>query len=81
MVKPKGTRRNPNRRLQALRINRGLSPNELAYLAGTTGKTIRLIEAGHVPGPRIQFAIAEVFDLLPLDLWPLHENDRRAVSV
>lgn len=79
MAKPKGTRRNPNRKLQALRINRGLSPNELAYLASTTGKTIRLVEAGHVPGPRIQFAIAEVFGLLPLDIWPLHENDRRLV--
>lgn len=73
---PKATRRTPNRRLQALRINKGMSPNDLAYQAGTTGKTIRLVEAGHVPSPRLQFQIAGVFELLPLDLWPLHENDR-----
>lgn len=61
----------PNRRLQELRINQGLSPNDLAYRAGVSGNTIRLAEAGFVPGPRIQFAIARVFELLPLDVWPM----------
>jgi DNA-binding XRE family transcriptional regulator len=79
MTIPKGTQRVPNRKLQSLRINRGLSPNDLGYLAGVSGKTIRFVEAGHTPHPRIQFAIAEVFGLLPLDLWPLHgqRNDSR----
>lgn len=67
-------RHQPNRKLEALRVNRGLSPNDLGYLANVSGKTIRLVEAGHTPSPRIQFAIAEVFGLLPLDLWPLHER-------
>ena len=79
MKRPKSTRRTPNRKLQALRINRGMSPNDLGYQAGTTGKTIRMVEAGHVPSPRLQFQIAEVFDLLPLDIWPLHENERSRV--
>jgi hypothetical protein len=57
-----------------------MSPNDLAYHAGTTGKTIRLVESGHVPSPRLQFQIAGVFDLLPLDLWPLHDNDRHRVA-
>jgi DNA-binding XRE family transcriptional regulator len=51
-----------------------MSPNDLGYQAGVSGKTIRMVEAGHTPSPRIQFAIAEVFGLLPLDLWPLHER-------
>lgn len=82
MKRTKGTSRyQPNRKLQALRVNRGLSPNDLAYLAGTSGKTVRMVEAGHVPTPRIQFAIASVFELLPLDIWPLHEGrlDRRGI--
>jgi lambda repressor-like predicted transcriptional regulator len=51
-----------------------MSPNDLGYRAGVSGKTIRYVEAGHRPTPRVQFAIAEVFGLLPLDLWPLHEE-------
>lgn len=64
----------PNRRLQALRINQGLSPNALAYRAGVSGNTIRLAEDGYTPTPRVQFAIAAVFDLQPLDLWPIEDQ-------
>jgi len=65
--------RQPNFRLQELRINRGLSPNELGYKAGhISGKTIRDAEAGRVtPLPRTQFAIAAVFGLKPTDIWPV----------
>jgi DNA-binding XRE family transcriptional regulator len=64
----------PHRQLQQLRINEGLSPNALAYRAGVSGNTIRMVEAGFRPGPRIQFAIAGVFGLRPLDLWPIEEQ-------
>lgn len=64
-------RKVPNRKLQELRLNAGLSPNDLAYRVGVSGKTIRYIESGALPHPRIQFAIASVFGLLPLDIWPL----------
>lgn len=67
-------RRTPNRRLQELRINAGLSPNDLAYRAGVSGKTIRLAEAGFTPGPRIQRAISDVLQLAPLELWPLERQ-------
>ena len=60
----------------ALRLNEGLSPNALGYRAGVSGNTIRLAEAGFRPLPRTQFAIAEVFGLKPLDLWPLEEQQR-----
>lgn len=63
----------PNRRLQALRINQGMSPNDLAYRAGVSGNTIRLAEAGFRPTPRVQFAIASVFGSQPLDIWPLED--------
>lgn len=72
-------RKTPNRKLTKLRVNAGLSPNELGRLAGCSGKTVRDAESGTRPLPRIQFAIAEQFDLLPLDIWPLEvQNGVRA---
>lgn len=64
-------RKRPHRDLQRLRLNEGLSPNALAYRAGISGNTVRMAEAGFHPSPRVQFAIAKVFDLRPLDLWPI----------
>ena len=61
----------PNRRLQELRINAGLSQRDLATETKVSTGSIRLAEAGFTPGPRIQFAIASYFDLKPLDIWPL----------
>lgn len=63
--------RRPNRQLQGLRINQGLSPNDLARRAGVSGNTVRLVESGYVPGPRVQFAIADALDCRPLDIWPI----------
>lgn len=74
MATRNGSNRHPNRRLQELRINAGLSPNDLAYRAGTSGKTVRMVEAGWVPSPRLQFQIAAVFELKPLDLWPIERQ-------
>ena len=74
-------RRVPNRKLQELRINAGLSPNELGYRAGISGKQVRLIETGVLPLPRTQFLVAQVFGLLPLDIWPLESQRKTRVSV
>lgn len=75
MLIPPGSRGiRPNRRLQELRINAGLSPNDLAYRAGISGKTVRMAEAGFLPSPRVQFAIASVFEMQPLDVWPLERQ-------
>lgn len=63
--------RKPNHQLMGLRLNRGLSPNELARLTGVSAPTIRLAEAGHIPQPRIQFALAEFFGVEVVDIWPL----------
>lgn len=66
-----GRRKRRNLRLAALRINHGLSPNDLARVAGVSGNTVRLAEYGYVPGPRVQFAIAEALSTEPLEIWPL----------
>lgn len=77
-MSPQRTRgRAPNLRLIELRVNAGMAPSDLAYCAGVSAKTVRMAEAGYVPGPRIQFAIAKVFKLQPLDLFPL-DTQRRA---
>lgn len=67
-------RKVPNRRLQELRINAGLSQNDLAAAVHVSAGTVRLAEQGYVPGPRIQFAIATYFGEKPLDIWPLSQQ-------
>lgn len=64
----------PLRRLTELRINAGMTPNDLAYRAGVSGQTVRMAESGFVPGPRVQFAVARAFGLTPLDLWPIERQ-------
>lgn len=59
-----------------MRINHGMSPNDLARRAGIDGNTVRAAERGFTPTPRIQFAICAVFDVRPTDLWPM---DRQRV--
>lgn len=70
------TRRRPNLELIGQRINAGLSREMLARRVGVGKETIRLAEAGHVPTPQVQGAIAKEFRLKPLDLWPI-EYQRR----
>jgi transcriptional regulator with XRE-family HTH domain len=65
--------RRPRRNLEliALRINAGLSRDDLARRTCVGRETIRLAEAGFVPTPRVQFALAQAFNKLPLDIWPI----------
>lgn len=67
-----GNRRGRNHTLISLRVNAGLSPNELGLAAKVSGKTIRDAEEGRiVPLPRTQFQIAEVLGKRPTDIWPI----------
>lgn len=68
------TTKRPHLELIALRINEGLSREQLALRANTSRETVRLAENGDIPGPRIQKAIAGVFGKRPLDLWPIEEQ-------
>ena len=67
-------RKQPHRQLYGLRINEGLSRHDLGLRIGVSAETLRLVEAGFVPTPRIQFLIAEAFGLRPLDLWPIERQ-------
>lgn len=71
-----GRRANAHLELIGRRINAGLSREMLAARAGVGRETIRLAEAGFVPGPRVQFAIATALGTNPLELWPI-ERQRR----
>ncbi len=72
-------RKQPNRKLIALRLNKGLTPNHVAYMTGLTGPTVRLAEGGHIPSPRVQFALAEFFGVEEvMDLWPIETQKELA---
>jgi transcriptional regulator with XRE-family HTH domain len=60
--------------LIGLRLNAGLSRADLSRRTGVSIESIRMAEMGFVPGPRIQFALADEFDKRPLDLWPIQRQ-------
>lgn len=80
MAAQKSSRKVPHLKLKELRVNEGLSPNDLAYRVGVSGKTIRMAEQGWIPSPRVQFQIAKVFALRPLDLWPFDRDQQRVAA-
>lgn len=70
-------RRRRNRHLIELRLNSGLTPNDLALRAGISGNTVRAAERGLYVHPRSQYAIAKALNVLPLDVFPF-ERQREA---
>lgn len=68
------TRHRQHAALISLRINDGLSRDDLALRAGVSRETVRLAEAGFLPTPRVQFALAAAFGRRPLDLWPIERQ-------
>lgn len=73
----RGGRRRINRALVELRLNAGLTPNDLARRAGLSGNTVRSAERGMYVDPRSQFAIAKALGVLPLEVFPF-ERQREA---
>lgn len=69
-----------NLQLIGLRVDEGLSQEALALRAGIGRETVRLAEAGFVPTPRIQFAIAKALSLTPLAIWPIEVQRRPRVA-
>lgn len=72
--RPGRARRHPHLQLMSLRIDRGMSREQVAYRAGVSRETVRLAEAGFLPTPRVQFAIAKAFGVTCLDLWPIERQ-------
>lgn len=75
-----GAGKKPNLALVGLRLNRGLSPNELAGLTEVSAETIRLAEKGHIPSPRVMFALADFFEVDVLDIWKLRGQSKEPVG-
>jgi transcriptional regulator with XRE-family HTH domain len=66
------SRREAGASIRELRVNRGLSPEELGARVGISGRTIRRVEEGRTrPTVRTMFLIALEFDCDVVDLWPL----------
>lgn len=73
-----GAQRNRrNRDLIGLRLNAGLTPNDLARRAGISGNTVRAAERGSYVDERSQHAIATALGTSVLDLFPF-ERQRAA---
>lgn len=74
-----GKRKLPNRKLIGMRLNKGLTPNQVAYATGLTGPTVRLAEKGHVPTPRVQFALTQFYGCEDItEIWPLESQKEMA---
>lgn len=58
-------------KLRSLRRNQGLSPEQLGYAIGVSGRTIRRVEDGMVPTVRTMFALAEWAGMEVVELWRL----------
>lgn len=59
-------------RLRHLRLNAGLSPEQLGTQVGVSGNTIRRLEAGvgpRCPHPRTMFLLAQAFEVNVTDIW------------
>jgi transcriptional regulator with XRE-family HTH domain len=63
-------------RLRALRLERGMTQQELALRARTTPALLTWVERyGYLPGPELQERIARALDVTPEDIWPLEVRD------
>lgn len=70
-------RKRINRVLIELRLNAGLTPNDLARRAGLSGNTVRAAERGDYVDPRSQYAIAQALGITALVVFPF-ERQREA---
>lgn len=64
----------PNRALIEMRLNAGMTPNDLARRAHVSGNTVRAAERGLYIDPRSQFAIASALSVRPLDVFPFERQ-------
>lgn len=70
----KTARPRSNRALIELRLNQGLTPNDLARRAQISGNTVRAAERGLYIDVRSQYAIANALGVLPLDVFPFERQ-------
>lgn len=56
--------------LRILRLNAGLSPEQLGEQVGVSGDTIRRLETGGRPSARTAKLIADYFGKQATEMWP-----------
>lgn len=61
--------------LRELRFNAGLSPEELGAEVEVSGRTIRRLEDGQMPTPRVAKKLADRFEVTATDLFPIQDDD------
>lgn len=57
--------------LIALREGKCWTTRDLAHHAGLVHETVRRVERGKIPTPRVQFALAEALGVEPIVIVPL----------
>jgi DNA-binding XRE family transcriptional regulator len=57
--------------LAELRFDEGLTPEELGEKCHISGRTIRRIEEGTKPSPRVAKKLADHFKVKPSEIWPV----------
>lgn len=61
--------------LTELRFNEGLTPEELGEACRISGRTIRRIEEGAKPSPRVAKKLADHFGVKASEIWPVDSAD------
>lgn len=67
-----------NRILIELRLDAGMTPNDLARRAGIAGNTVRAAERGDYVDPRSQYAIANALDAARVVVFPFERQKEAA---
>lgn len=68
--------------LRRIRVNAGLSPDELSERAGVSAEQIRNIESGRARNPRVGTLtkLAQVLDVQPSEIDPMLGSEPKAAA-
>jgi DNA-binding XRE family transcriptional regulator len=67
-------------KLRMLRLNAGLSPEELGAEVELSGMTIRRLEAGTKPTVATAYKLAQYFEQPVTDMWPELVGDQEPAA-
>lgn len=60
------------------RLNRGLTIDTASHAIGVSRETLRKVEEGYRPGPRLGKLIADFYGVRFTDLWPVEREETAA---
>lgn len=61
--------------LRRLRFDAGLTPEILGKMAGVSGRTIRRLEEGQMPTPKVAKKLADYFKVSASELFPIQDDE------